>query len=109
MSKFVFFYNDKNALSHNEIDLYKELKPNIEFIDINSDAFKPYANKVSLVEIRSNRVVIDESGKVIKGFDALTEAWKRIPKMAFLIPIITSFSVKPFAKVAFSVYKSKIS
>ena len=95
-------------MSQNETELYKELKSNIRFVDINDPEFKEFEKRVSKSDAATNRIVITEDNRIITGLDALLTAWERIPKMAFLVPIVTTATVKPFAKIAFSVYKNNL-
>ena len=82
----VYFNNSCNICKF-EIDHYKKITKNIDWVDISSDGSAKKDTKISAKNLL-RRLHVKKKDIIYKGVDAFIELWSEIPRYRFLANIV---------------------
>lgn len=88
-----------------EINHYKRISPDkFEIIDISEPEFQASSYGVTPEAVQKHMHVITPKGQLVRGVDAFTHIWSRIPKYKWAEKIVRFPLIYPFARLGYEIF-----
>ena len=81
------YFNNSCSICKFEVDHYKKISKNIDWIDISSNNIAKKDTKISAKNLL-RRLHVKKKDRLFKGVDAFLEIWSEIPRYSFLAILV---------------------